>query len=171
MRRETEKRSLSFRGARSDEESAFELSVHDLRITIHEKDQIPHPKEARIRDDRAGAKGRLGAVACHSEEREATRNLIDPRQGRDPSSEEARIRDDNRSKYRSPPVGGERGTSAFRRIPPHPQEARIRDDRARANGLRGTIVIVVIPNPPVSRVRNLDLVPYDPRSCTTDEVP
>jgi len=57
VRRETEKRSLSFRGARSDEESAFELSVHDSRITIHEKGQIPHPKEARIRDDRARAKG------------------------------------------------------------------------------------------------------------------
>ena len=39
------------------EESAFELSVHDSRITIHEKDQIPHPKEARIRDDRARPKG------------------------------------------------------------------------------------------------------------------
>ena len=51
------------------EESAFELSVHDSRITIHGKDQIPHPKEARIRDDRARAKGRLGAVACHSEPR------------------------------------------------------------------------------------------------------
>ena len=44
---------------------------------------------------------------------------------------------------------------------------RIRDDRARAKVLLGTIV--VIPNPPGSRVRNLGLVPYEPGSCTTED--
>ncbi len=51
----------------------FQFTIRELRFT--KKTEIPHPQEERIRDDRARAKGRLGAVACHSEEREATRNL------------------------------------------------------------------------------------------------
>ncbi len=32
----------------------FQFTIRELRFTIHEKDQIPHPQEARIRDDREG---------------------------------------------------------------------------------------------------------------------
>jgi len=60
--RETEKRGLSFRTPLAgwrvrNLHLNFQFTIRELRFTIHEKDQIPHPQEARIRDDRARAKG------------------------------------------------------------------------------------------------------------------
>ncbi|KUK62543.1 MAG: hypothetical protein XD83_0444 [Synergistales bacterium 57_84] len=111
----------------------FQFTIRELRFTIHEKDQIPHPQETRIRDD-SGSKHRSPPVGGE------------------------------RGTSASPPVGGERGTSAFRRIPLHLS--------GRGSGMTGqgrkddSGPLPVIPNPASVRVRNLDLVPHEPGSCT-----